>query len=76
MMREKGYSQTYLRMVQNQITALFTHASTVYNLSNNPCKKVKKMGKADANRLDFWTKEEYDQFISGIEKGSRYFLIF
>ena len=24
--RAKGYSQTYLRMVQNQITALFTHA--------------------------------------------------
>ena len=23
-MRSKGYSQTYLRMVQNQITALFT----------------------------------------------------
>lgn len=34
------------------------------------------MGKADANRLDFWTKEEYEQFISGIEKGSRYYLIF
>lgn len=26
--RAKGYSQIYLRMVQNQITALFTHAST------------------------------------------------
>ena len=42
-MREKGYAQTYLRMVQNQITALFTHASSIYNLSNNPCKRVKKI---------------------------------
>ena len=75
-MREKGYAQTYLRMVQNQITALFTHASNIYNLANNPCKKVKKMGKSDADKLDFWTKEEYDQFISGIEKGSRYYVIF
>ena len=75
-MREKGYAQTYLRMVQNQLTALFTHASNIYNLANNPCKKVKKMGKSDADKLDFWTKEEYDRFISGIEEGSRYYVIF
>lgn len=75
-MREKGYAPTYLRMVQNQITALFTHASSIYNLSNNPCKRVKKMGKPDADKLDFWTKEEYDKFISTIEVGSRYYVIF
>lgn len=70
--RAKGFSQTYLRMIQNQITALFTHASNIYNLANNPCKRVKRMGKADADKLEFWTKEEYDRFISGIEVGSRY----
>ena len=75
-MREKGYAQTYLRMMQNQITALFTHASNIYNLSDNPCKKVKKMGKSVADKLEFWTKEEYDQFISTMETGSRYFVIF
>ena len=75
-MRAKGYSQTYLRMVQNQITALFTHACNIYNLGNNPCKKVKKMGKADADKLNFWTKAEYDSFIRGIDKESRYFVIF
>lgn len=75
-MRQKGYAQTYLRMMQNQITALFTHASNIYNLSDNPCKKVKKMGKPVADKLDFWTKEEYDQFISTMEAGSRYYVIF
>lgn len=75
-MREKGYSQTYLRMLQNQITALFTHASNIYNLANNPCKKAKKMGKADADKLNFWTKDEYDTFIQTIEKDSRYYIIF
>jgi len=74
--RGKGYSQTYLRMIQNQITALFTHANNIYNLANNPCKKVKKMGKSDADKLDFWTKEEYDKFISTIEVGSRYYVMF
>ena len=60
--RAKGFSQTYLRMIQNQITALFTHASNIYNLANNPCKRVKRMGKADADKLEFWTKEEYKKF--------------
>lgn len=70
-MREAGYSQTYLRMLQNQMTALFTHASNIYNLTNNLCKKVKKMGKSDADKMDFWTYEEYQQFINTIEVGSR-----
>lgn len=74
--RAKGYSQTYLRMVQNQITALFIHASNIYNLNNNPCKKVKKMGKSDADKLNFWTKDEYDCFISGIDRESKYYVIF
>ncbi len=74
--RAKGYSQTYLRMVQNQITALFTHASNIYNLNNNPCKKVKKMGKSDAEKLNFWTKDEYDCFISSIDRESKYYVIF
>ena len=75
-MRTKGFAQTYLRMIQNQITALFNHASNIYGLGNNPCKKVKKMGKADADKLDFWTKDEYDKFISGMEEGDRYYTIF
>ena len=74
--RAKGYSQTYLCMVQNQITALFTHASNIYNLNNNPCKKVKKMGKSDADKLCFWTKDEYDCFINGIDRESKYYVIF
>lgn len=74
--REKGYSQTYLRMIQNQITALFTHACNIYGLANNPCKKVKKMGKSDAERIDFWTKNEYDEFIATIDSDDRYYTLF
>ena len=75
-MRDAGYSQTYLRMLQNQMTALFNHASNIYNLTNNPCKKVKKMGKSDADKMDFWTYEEYQKFINTIEVGSRYYVLF
>lgn len=75
-MREKGFAQTYLRMIQNQMTALFTHAYNIYGLSVNPCKKVKKMGKSDANKLNFWTKEEYDKFIATVDTKDRYYTLF
>lgn len=74
--QEKGYSKTYERMIQNQLNALFNHAQKIYNLKENPCKKVKKMGKSDANKLEFWTKAEYDRFIAGIAPGSEDYLIF
>ena len=66
----------YKRQIQNQLNALFNHAQKIYNLKENPCKKVKKMGKSDANKLEFWTKAEYDRFIAGIEPGSEDYLIF
>ena len=30
----------------------------INDLKENPCKKVIKMGKSDANNLEFWTKAE------------------
>lgn len=74
-MEEKGYSQTYLRMVQNQLTALYTHAAKIYGLKN-PCVSVEKMGKSDADHIDFWTKEEYDRFISVVDKSDKYYVLF
>lgn len=61
----QDYKPTYLRMIQNQMTALFNHAEKFYDLKDNLCKKVDKMGRPNAKELNFWTKDEYDQFIQG-----------
>ncbi len=71
-----GYSKTYLRMMQNQLNALFMHAVRVYNLHENPCKRVRRMGKADAGRPDFWTLEEYQKFIAKIPAGTMHHMLF
>lgn len=34
------------------------------------------MGKSDADKLNFWTKDEYDCFINGIDRESKYYVIF
>lgn len=74
--RRKNFSESYQRMIQNQLTALFNHARKIYDLSNDPCSKVKKIGSTDVRRLDFWTYEEYRSFIATFEKGSRPYLMF
>ena len=75
---EKGYSDAYLRLIQNQLTALFTHACKVYDLpeAKNPCKKVPKMGNYDPKKLNFWTREEYELFLKQLEPDSKFYVIF
>ena len=71
-----NFSESYLRMIQNQITALFIHATKIYYLRENPCKRVKKMGKSDDRSLDFWTLEEYQTFLETFDKDSMHYLMF
>ena len=76
-MMSMGYKDTYLRMIQNQITALFNHAERYYGLKVNPCKKIEKMGRSNARELNFWTKDEFDTFIGSFgEDEGMYKLIF
>jgi integrase len=75
-MQTKGFSDAYLRMIQNQLTALFSHAARIYDLQANPCKKVKRMGSSDNRKMEFWTVEEYRKFMETIEPGTRYYIIF
>lgn len=56
------YAQTYLRTIQNQLSAIFNHACRFYGLTVNPSKQAGKMGKAKGKEMLFWTKEEYLQF--------------
>ena len=75
--KEKNdFSQSYLRMLQNTLTALFTHAKKIYSLENNPCTRVKKMGRSDDRSLTFWTYEEYQKFIGTFDPKSMHYVMF
>jgi len=58
----KGYADTYLRTINNQLTAIFNHAVKYYDLPKNPCYAFKKLGKSEAQEMLFWTKDEYLKF--------------
>lgn len=59
----KSYSQTYLKTINNQLTAIFNYAVKYYDLKENPCHKAGSMGKKHADEMEFWTKLEFDTFI-------------
>lgn len=75
-MTEKEYEPTYLRSIANQLAAMLNHACNIYDMSTNPYNKIKKMGKSDANRIDFWTFDEYQTFIIDVKDDVRYFPLF
>lgn len=62
----QGYSQTYLKTINNQLTAIFNYAVRYYDLPANPCRKAGSMGKGKADEMLYWTKEEFNSFIEAI----------
>lgn len=60
--KQKPYSQTYLKTLHNQLSAIFNHAVRYYELRSNPAAKVGNMGSEEHKEMLFWTKEEYKKF--------------
>lgn len=60
--KRKPYSQTYLKTVHNQLSAIFNHAVKHYDLRSNPAAKAGSMGDKESGNISFWTKEEYKRF--------------
>ena len=61
-----GYSPTYLRTINNQLSAIFNYAVRYYDLKSNPCAKAGSMGKSKAEEMGFWTGEEFRKFIDSV----------
>lgn len=61
-----GYSPTYLKTINNQLSAIFNYAVRYYDLKSNPCAKAESMGKSKAEEMDFWTGEEFRKFIDSV----------
>ena len=72
----KGYKQTYLKTINNQLSALFNHAVNFRGLQTNPCRKAGSMGKSKADDVNFWTLDEYKQFIEGTKDQDDLFIAF
>ena len=61
-----GYSPTYLKTINNRLSAIFNYAVRYYDLKSNPCAKAGSMGKSKAEEMNFWTGEEFRRFIDSV----------
>ena len=63
---KEGYAPTYLKTINNQLAAVFNYAERYYSLEKNPCRVAGSMGKGKAEEMQFWTKEEFSQFVDSV----------
>lgn len=66
----KPFSQTYLKSVNIQLSALMNYAVAHYNLPSNPCRIAGSIGKKNADEMKIWTQEQYEQFSQAVQKSS------
>jgi integrase len=66
-MKEGGYSPTYLKTINNQLSAIFNYAVKYYDLSKNPCTAAGSMGKGKAEEMNYWTQEEFEDFLEFVK---------
>jgi len=71
-----GYTDTYLRTIQNQMSALFNHAVRYYGLSSNPVKQAGRIGREKARPMAVWTRRQYLGFSEAIREETQNRLAF
>lgn len=62
----KPYSETYLKTINNQLSAIMNYAARYYGLKDNPCRKAGSIGKSHADEMQFWTTDEFKRFLEKI----------
>ena len=63
---------TYNRMINSQFSAIMNYAVKYYGLDKNPLKIAGTIGKSSAAEMQFYTKDEFDQFIKEVNKEPAY----
>ncbi|MBC2575190.1 tyrosine-type recombinase/integrase [Peptostreptococcus canis] len=65
---KEGYSNTFTKTINNQMSAILNYAVSFYGLQSNPVRKAGSIGKKKSDEMNFWTYDEYKIFISNITK--------
>ena len=64
------YSKTYLKSINNQLSAILNYAVKHFGLTSNPCIIAGSIGKSHADEMKIWTREQYELFSSHIKKSA------
>lgn len=64
------YKPTYLKTLNNQLSAIMNYAVLYYHLPYNPCHAAGSMGKSSADEMHIWTADEFTRFLEHEPKQS------
>lgn len=70
------YSQTYIRTIRSQFTAIMNYAVNKLGLPYNPLDRADMIGEKDGNDRAFWTLDQYKKFRNFIAEKPQYFYAF
>lgn len=73
---ESDYSPTYLKTINNQLSAIFNYARRYYGLQTNPAAVCGSIGKKNAESMQFWTTDEFRLFAAAISDKPASYAIF
>jgi len=72
-----GYSETYLKTINNQMSAIFNYAIKYYGLTKNPCAQAGSIGRGSTTEeMQIWTQEEFEKFVEAIKDKTQYYYAF
>ena len=74
--RHQRYSETTLKSIHSQLSAIFNHAVRYYHLESNPCKVVGRMESNETTTINFWTTNEYKKFSEVMMDKPLYYVLF
>ncbi|MCI7222952.1 site-specific integrase [Fusobacterium sp.] len=63
----KPYKPTYLKALNNHLSAILNYAVSFQNLKENPCKKAGIIGKNNAEEMKIWTVKEFNIFVEHLK---------
>lgn len=72
----KPYSQTYLKTIHNQLSAIFNYAMRFYKLQENPASIAGAIGEKEGDEMRIWSEDEYRRFSEAIMDKSISFYCF
>ena len=73
---EAEYAPTYLKTINNQLSAIFNYAKRYYGLAVNPAAVAGSIGKKSAEAMQFWTQSEFQTFAAALEDRPAAFAVF
>jgi integrase len=65
--KQKDFSDSYLRTIHAQLSAIFNYAVRFYHLGYNPCISVGGMGKTRSGCKGIWEPKDMDLFLEQVK---------